>query len=71
MKNQRKHNIDGGLNLVKYAFLQYNYLYIDKKEGCDLLKVEPDDIKKAIKDSAVLSYKVLKKEVKVIDMKKE
>lgn len=50
MKQQKK-NIEGGLNMVKFAASQCSKMFIDKSEGCAKLRVTDDDIQEAIGDS--------------------
>ncbi|MFA5481372.1 MAG: NAD-dependent epimerase/dehydratase family protein, partial [Bacilli bacterium] len=53
-KSRRKNNIEGGLDMVKFAKLQTANLFIDAKEGAEYLGVTPDDIDAAIGESVRL-----------------
>ena len=71
-RKQNKEGIDGGLNRVKFTMLQCSNLFIDKKEGCDFLGVQPDDIESAIGDSVKLCADILdNKAGKIVAMKGE
>ena len=71
-KKQKKEGIDGGLHMVKFTKLQCSNLFIDKKEGCDFLGVQPDDIESAIGDSVKLCADILdNKAGKIVAMKGE
>ncbi|MBO7689884.1 MAG: NAD-dependent epimerase/dehydratase family protein [Clostridia bacterium] len=59
MRDYKKRGIDGGLNMVKFAKIQCNWLYIDKSLGAEQLGVEPDDIDAAIADSIQLCLDIL------------
>ena len=71
MKEQKKKNIEGGLNMVKFTDLQCSNLFIDKKLGCDKLTVSPDDIDVAIGDSIKLCIEVLDGKARVVEMRGE
>ena len=71
MKEQKKNNIEGGLQMVKFTALQCSNLFIDKSLGCDLLGVHPDNIDAAIGDSIKLCVDVLNKKADVVGMKGE
>lgn len=71
MKDQEKHNIQGGLHMVKFTKLQCSNLFIDKSLGCELLGVQPDDIDAAIGDSILLCKDVIEKKTTVMGMKGE
>ncbi|MBQ4300758.1 MAG: hypothetical protein II765_04395, partial [Lachnospiraceae bacterium] len=71
MKEQKKNNIEGGLNMVKFTDLQCSNLFIDKSLGCDILHVEADDIDKAIGDSIKLCVDVLDGKTKAVEMRGE
>ncbi len=71
MKEQKKNNIEGGLNMVKFTDLQCSNLFIDKSLGCDILHVEADDIDKAIGDSIKLCLDVLDGKTKAVEMRGE
>lgn len=71
MKEQKKKNIEGGLNLVKFTELQCSNLFIDKSLGCDILGVQPDDIDKAIGESITLCVDIIDNKVKTLEMKGE
>lgn len=71
MKQQKAHNIEGGLNMVKFTGLQCAELFIDKSLGCDPLGVEPDDIDRAIGDSIRLCVDILDHKVQALGMKGE
>ena len=58
-QDYKKKGIDGGLDMVKFAKIQCNWLYIDKSLGAEFLGVEPDDIDAAIADSVQLSIDIL------------
>ena len=71
-KQQKKDGIDGGLHMVKFTKLQCSNLFIDKKEGCDFLGVQPDDIESAIGDSVKLCADILDgKSKNIVAMKGE
>lgn len=70
-KRQKEEGIDPGLNMVKFADLQCNKLFIEPSEGALSLGMEPDDIESAIKDSIRLSMDVLDGHVDAIEMKGE
>ena len=71
-KQQKKEGIDGGLHMVKFTRLQCSNLFIDKKEGCDCLGVQPDDIEAAIGDSVKLCADILDgKSKNIVAMKGE
>lgn len=61
--------LDSGLNMVKFADLQFSNMFIDKNEGSTQLGVTEDDIIEAIHDSIRLSIDVVDANVEVIDMK--
>ncbi len=71
MKEQKKNNIEGGLQMVKFTELQCSNLFIDKSLGCDKLGVQPDDIEGAIGDSIRLCMDVVNKKTQVLGMKGE
>lgn len=71
MREQREKNIEGGINMVKFADMQCAELFIDKARGCDALGVQPDDIDAAIGDSIKLCVEVLDHKVSTVDMKGE
>jgi nucleoside-diphosphate-sugar epimerase len=71
MKEQKKNNIQGGLNMVKFAALQCSNLFIDKEEGAEKLGVQPDDIEGAIADSMKLCKDIMDKKVNSISMRGE
>ena len=69
-KKLLKKGVEPGLNLVKYAKLQANNLFIEKSEAAIFLEIEEDDIKQAIKDSIRLSLEVIEqKHDEIIEMK--
>lgn len=71
-KERKRHNIEGGLNMVKFLKLQTTNLFIDKDEGATYLGVQPDDIDAAIGESIKLSIDIVdKKATDIVDMKKE
>ena len=71
-RKQKKEGIDGGLNMVKFTKLQCSELFIDKKEGCDFLGVQADDIEAAIGDSVRLCADILDNNAgKIVAMKGE
>jgi len=71
-KEYKEKGIDGGLDMVKFAKIQCNWLYIDKSLGCDFLGVEPDDIDAAIADSVQLCIDILdNKAGEIVAMKGE
>ncbi len=71
MKEQKEHNIEGGLHMVKFTDLQCSNLFIDKSLGCDKLGVTEDDIDGAIGDSIRLCRDILEKRTEAIGMKGE
>jgi len=71
MKEQKAKNLEGGLNMVKFADLQCSELFIDKSLGCEPLGVQPDDIGRAIGDSIKLCVDVLDNKVQTMNMKGE
>lgn len=71
MKEQKKQNIEGGLNMVKFTKLQCSNLFIDKSLGCIPLGVEEDDIEAAIGDSVLLCKAVIEKKTNVMGMRGE
>jgi nucleoside-diphosphate-sugar epimerase len=71
MKKIKAQGHESGLHPVKYAKIQCSELFIDKKLGCDLLGVEPDDIDHAIGDSIKLCLDILDGKVETIGMKAE
>lgn len=71
MKDQEKHNIQGGLHMVKFTKMQCSNLFIDKSLGCEFLGVQPDDIDAAIGDSILLCKDVIEKKTTVMGMKGE
>ncbi len=71
MKEQKARNIEGGLNLLKFADLQCSELFIDPSLGSAPLGVQPDDIEQAIGDSINLSVEMLDNKIKAVDMKGE
>lgn len=71
MKEQRKKNLEGGLNMVKFTELQCSKQFIDKSLGCVPLGVKPDDIDKAIGDSIRLCLDIMDKKVNALGMKGE
>lgn len=71
MKQQKKNNIEGGLNMVKFAALQCSNMFIDKSEGCTKLGVTDDDIQGAIGDSMHLCKEILDKKVEAVSMRGE
>lgn len=71
MKKHEREGTEGGLHMVKFADLQCSNQFIDKKIGCDLLDVQPDNIDTAIGDSIRLCLDVLDGKSKVIEMKGE
>ncbi|MFA5481382.1 MAG: nucleoside-diphosphate sugar epimerase, partial [Bacilli bacterium] len=65
-------NIEGGLDMVKFAKLQTANLFIDAKEGAEYLGVTPDDIDAAIGESVRLSLDILDQKAEgVVEMKGE
>lgn len=69
-RNKRKRNLEGGLDLVKYAKMQTKHLYIDKSLSSSYLGVKEDDIDKAIFDSFKLSNEIINnKDKDVVEMK--
>lgn len=68
-RNQKKHNIDGGLDMVKFTKLMCSNLFIDASEGCTFLGVTEDHIDEAIGDSVKLCLDILNKNVETVDMK--
>ncbi len=66
---QKRHGVDGGLNLNKYSKIMGSNLFIDKALGCDKLGVSDDDLDKAIGDSILLSAAVLDNKVVTLGMK--
>lgn len=71
MKEQKKKNIDGGLNMVKFTAVQCSELFIDKDLGSEQLGVMPDNIDKAICDSILLCRDVVEGKSEVMEMKGE
>jgi len=70
-KEQKAHNIDGGLNLLKLGEIQCSELFIDKSEGSEPLGVKPDDIEAAIGDSIKLCIEILDQKLQTVGMKGE
>ncbi|MDD3207431.1 MAG: NAD(P)-dependent oxidoreductase [Bacilli bacterium] len=69
-KENKKKNIEGGLDMVKFAKLQTANLFIEPKEGAIQLGVTEDDIDGAIGESVKLCLDILdKKTVDLVDMK--
>lgn len=71
MKEQKKNNIEGGLNMVKFTQLQCSNLFIEKELGAEKLGVKADDIDKAIGDSITLCKDVIEGKKEVMGMKGE
>lgn len=71
MREQKQHNIQGGLHMVKFTDIMCSNLFIDKSEGCEFLGVTDDDIDGAIGDSILLCKDILENKTKVIGMKGE
>ena len=71
MKEQKQHNIQGGLHMVKFTDIMCSNLFIDKSEGCEFLGVTDDDIDAAIGDSILLCKDVIEKKTAVLGMKGE
>ncbi|WP_099205363.1 NAD-dependent epimerase/dehydratase family protein [Scatolibacter rhodanostii] len=71
MKKQKEEGVEGGLHMVKFADLQCSNQFIDKKEGCEPLGVQPDDIDAAIGDSIKLCLDILDGKTEAIGMKGE
>jgi dihydroflavonol-4-reductase len=70
-KRQKAKNVEGGLNLAKFAALQCANLFIDKSLGCVPLGVQPDDIDAAIGQSVRLSMDVLDGKAEALGMRGE
>lgn len=70
-KEQKKHNIDGGLKMVNFAKVMSSNAFIDKKIIVEKLGVKPDDIDRAIGDSVKLCLDILDGKSDAIDMKGE
>jgi hypothetical protein len=68
-QQQKKQQIEGGLNLAKFAALQCSNQFIDRSLGCDRLGVEPDDIDRAIGDSIRASLAYLDHPDRFVEMK--
>lgn len=71
MRQQKKNNIEGGLNMVKFAALQCSNMFIDKREGSAKLGVTDDNIKGAIFDSMKLCKDILDKNLDTVSMRGE
>ena len=71
MRQQKKNNIEGGLNMVKFATLQCSNMFIDKSEGSTKLGVTDDNIKGAIFDSMKLCKDILDKNLDTVSMRGE
>ena len=71
MRQQKKNNKEGRLNMVKFAALQCSNMFIDKSEGCTKLGVTDDDIRTAIGDSMRLCRDILDKNVETVTMRGE
>jgi nucleoside-diphosphate-sugar epimerase len=55
----RQPGAEGGINIVKFADLQYAETFVDKSLGCEILGVRDDGIEAAIAASIRLSVEVL------------
>lgn len=71
MKQQKKDNIEGGLNMVKFAALQCSNMFIDKSEGSTKLGVTDDNIKGAIFDSMKLCKDIIDNKLETVSMRGE
>ena len=71
MKEQKQHNIQGGLNMVKFTDIMCSNLFINKSESCEFLGVTDDDIDAAIGDLILLCRDVIEKKTAVLGMKGE
>ncbi len=72
MKQQKANNIEGGLHMGKFAYLQCSNQFIDKNLGWEPLGVSEDDIDAAIGDSIKLCVDILEKKVdNIVAMKGE
>ncbi|MFA6846025.1 MAG: nucleoside-diphosphate sugar epimerase, partial [Sphaerochaetaceae bacterium] len=71
MKEQKKNNIEGGLNMVKFTALQCSEEFIDKSLGCEPLGVMADDIDKAIGESIKLCVDIMDNHTQTVGMKAE
>ncbi len=67
-KKELKRGFEGGLNLGKFAIMHCSKQYISD-ETAKLLGVTPDDILKAIYDSALLSDEIIRQNKNVVEMK--
>lgn len=70
-KEQKKKNIEGGLDLVRLSDIQCANTFIHKSEGSEKLGVAPDDIDGAIRDSMKLCKDIIDKKVNALSMKGE
>ncbi len=70
-KDFKKKNIEPGLNPVEFVKLMTTNAFIDKTIIETELRVKPDDIDSAIKDSISYSLEIKNKNKKVIEMKAE
>lgn len=71
MKEHKKAGTEPGLDLVKFADMQCEELFIDKSLGCEPLGVRPDNIDAAIGQSIRLCIDILDKRAKAIGMRGE
>lgn len=70
-RKQKKHGLEGGVHMVKFARLQCTNQFIDKELGCIPLGVTPDDINAAIGQSVRLSLEILDTGAEVVEMRWE
>lgn len=68
-RGQRKNNIEGGLDLVRFSEIMAADTYIDKSLGCEPLGVTEDDIDAAIGSSVRQSLQALDGGAEMVDMK--
>lgn len=69
MAKQKSNNLEGGMDAVKLADVQYDKAYIDKAEGSDFLGVTEDDINKAIAESVESCMDFINNKVEMKEMK--
>lgn len=71
MRSQRRHNIEGGLDLVQFTDMMCRELFIDRELGSIPLGVTQDDIDAAIGQSMRASSESMEAAGKALDMRGE
>ena len=70
-RKQKKHGLEGGVHMVKFARLQCTKQFIDKSLGCLPLGVTEDDLDAAIGQSVRLSLDILNNKTEAVEMRGE